>query len=187
MFGPTLVDHLRLTFGHVIYTHRAHAELAARYSRWHRLLQAAEAFLMLGTAITSVAVLTTGELAYAIAAAITAGLGVSIVVARLILKLDATIDAHRTCSARLWHVREQYRALLSDLNDGDMTPEQARDRRDALMATLHAIYEQSPPADRAAYESARRAVPADFEAVLSEEEVDRFLPASLQKRTTSAA
>jgi hypothetical protein len=187
MLGPTLVDHLRLTFGHVIYTHRAHAQLAARYARWNRLLQGAEAFLMLATAVTSVALLTSGEIAYAVASAIAAGLAVSILLVRLVLDLDKTVDAHRACSAHLWHIREQYRALLADLNDGTLTLEHARERRDALMRTLYAIYEKAPAADRAAYESARRAVPAGHEAVLSEAEIDRFLPESLQKGDRPAA
>ena len=37
MFELTLIDHLRLTFGHVAYRHKTHSQLAherARRSRW---------------------------------------------------------------------------------------------------------------------------------------------------------
>ena len=30
MFQLTLVDHLRMTFGHIVYQHRAHAQIAYR-------------------------------------------------------------------------------------------------------------------------------------------------------------
>jgi hypothetical protein len=187
MFGLTLVDHLRLTFGHVIYSHRAHAQLAARYTSWSRWLQAGEALLLLVTVVCCVALLTTGLLAYAAAGAIAAAIALCAVVGRLVFDFETRINAHRVCSGRLWHIREQYRALLADLRDGELTLEQARQRRDALMSTLQEIYEKAPPADRAAYEAARREVPADHDAVLSDEEVDRFLPASLHSGSKSAA
>ena len=187
MFGLTLVDHLRLTFGHVIYSHRAHSQLAARHARWSRWLHASELLLMLASALASVAVLATGVIAYAIVTAIAAVLSLCLLAARLAFDFDSSVSAHRSCSARLWHIREQYRALLADLKDGAVTLDVARDRRDALMRTLQDIYENAPPADRAAYESARQAVPADHEAVLDDEEVDRFLPRSLHKGGNTAA
>ena len=54
-------------------------------------------------------------------------------------------------------------------------------RRDSLMTTLHHIYGQAPPADQAAYQSARESLGTLDESVLSDEEIDRFLPRSLQK------
>jgi hypothetical protein len=55
------------------------------------------------------------------------------------------------------------------------------------MLTLHDIYDKAPAADQAAYEAARRAIPADHEAMLSDEEVDRFLPPALHKGRQPAA
>jgi hypothetical protein len=187
MFALTLVEHLRLTFGHVIYSHRAHAQLAERNSRWSRWLLGAEAVLMLTAAVSSVTVLTTGELASAVIAAIGAAAALCAVLLRLVVDFDSRASAHRACSAQLWHIREQYRALLADLRDGNLTLDEARQRRDALMITLSDIYEKAPPADRAAFEAARRQVPADHDAVLSDEEVDQFLPASLHVGDKSAA
>ena len=187
MLAPTLVDHLRLTFGHVIYTHRAHTQLAARYGRWNRLLQGVEGLCLLVTVVFTVALLTSGEPAYGVVTAIAAGAAVLALTARVILDLDSAGNAHRECGARLWHIREQYRALLADLQDGHLTLDAARERRDELMMTLHNIYEKAPLADQAAYEAARRAIPIDHEAVLSDEEVDRFLPPTLHKSRPSAA
>jgi hypothetical protein len=187
VLGLTLVDHLRLTFGHVIYTHRAHTQLAARCTRWNRLLQGVEGLGLLATVVCSVALLTTGEVAYGVGTAGAAGAAILALAGRVMLDLDAKGNAHRICGARLWHIREQYRALLADLQDGHLTLEHARERRDALMTTLHDIYEKAPLADQAAYEAARHAVPTDHEGVLSDEEVDRFLPATLHKDRQPAA
>jgi hypothetical protein len=181
MFGLTLVDHLRLTFGHVIYTHRAHTQLAWRHARWNRWAQGAEALLMLVAALASVALVFSGETAYGIASATAASLGVCALIVRLVFDFDQSASAHRVCSARLWAIREQYRALLSDVKDETVTLDGARERRDVLMSMLHAVYEHAPPADSSVYDAARRAVPDAQEVALTDAELDRFLPVSLQK------
>jgi hypothetical protein len=181
MFGLTLTDHLRLTFGHVIYSHRTHAEIAARHARWHRWFTIAASVLMLATASASLATVFTAEVGYAIVAAVAAILAIAAAVAQLVCGFDRSALAHRACSANLWRIREQYRALLADLHDGAITIEVARDRRDALMTSLHRIYENAPPADREIYQAARQGMALTDETTLSDEEIDRFLPVSLHK------
>lgn len=187
MLGLTLVDHLRLTFGHVIYAHRAHTNVALRHATWNRWLQLAEAILVLTAALTAVAVAFTGLQAYGIVTAVAAASAAAVLLVRVVFDFERSANVHRACSARLWYIREQYRAVLADLRDELLTVDAAREKRDALMAAFHAVYEAAPPADRAAYEAARKALPASDGAELSDEELDRFLPASLQKRGTSAA
>jgi hypothetical protein len=187
MFGLTLVDHLRLTFGHVIYAHRAHTQLALRHARWSRWLLAAEALLTLAAALAAVALLFTGQRPYGVVTAVAAGLAACAVIVRLVFDFDRSASAHRTCSARLWLIREQYRAVLADVRDQTLTIDAARERRDSLMAVLHGVYAEAPPADRAIYEAARSALPGTDDGDLTDEEVDRFLPASLQKGGTPAA
>ena len=186
MFGLSLTDHLRLTFGHVIYSHRAHATTAAQHARWDRWLKTGEVLLMMGTAIAAVALVFTLNPAHAVATAIMASAAALTMIVRIALDFEHTSSTHRSCSARLWHIREQYRAVLSDLQDGVLTVEGARDRRDALMASLHHIYEDAPPSDRETYQSARQSLARLDEAVLSDEEIDQFLPPSLQKAGRSA-
>lgn len=181
MFGLSLEDHLRLTFGHVIYSHKVHATSAARQARWDRWLKAAEALLLLLTAVAAGALVFTPDPRFGIAAASTAGLGMTVLIVRLAFDFERTSLAHRTCSTRLWHLREQYRAVLADLKDGALTIEAARDRRDALMATLQRVYEHAPTTDREQYQTARQSLATLDEAKLTDEEIDRFLPPSLQK------
>ena len=187
MFSLTLVDHLRLTFGHVIHAHRTHARLAARHAAWNRWTLGLEAVLVMATAAASGALVATGFFAYAAIAAVTGAAAAIVVILRLVLDFDRRITAHRSCSARLWHLREQYRAVLSDLRDGQLTIDAARERRDALMSRLQAVYEDAPPAERAMYEAAHRSLSGAEDGTLSDEEIDRFLPVSLQKGGTSAA
>jgi hypothetical protein len=186
VFGLSLADHLRLTFGHVIYSHKVHATRAARHARLDRALKTAEALFLLSTAAAAAAIVVTPEPALAIATATTAALATTVLIIRLAFDFERSAHAHRDCSTRLWYLREQYRALLADLKDGALTVEGARDRRDALMATLQRIYEHAPPADREQYQSARQSLKSLDEETLSDEEIDRFLPPSLQKTSAPA-
>jgi hypothetical protein len=125
--------------------------------------------------------------ALALVLAVTTSLAVCVLALRVLLDLEGRANAHRTCGARLWHIREQFRAALADLKDGHLTLDAARAERDALMARLQAIYDTAPPADRTMYEAARSAAPNVHEDAILDEEVDKFLPESLQKGGKSAA
>ena len=187
MFKLSLVDHLRLTFGHVIYTHRAHARLAARHAAWNRWTQGLEGVFVLATAASSAALAATGLLAYAIVAVVAGTAAAGVLLLRIVIDFDRRASAHRACSARLWHLHEQYRALLADLRDGELSIDDARERRDVLMDKVEAVYEDAPPAERAMYEAAHGSTSSTHDGMLSDEEIDRFLPVSLQKGGTSAA
>jgi len=181
VFGLSLVDHLRLTFGHVIYSHKAHTLAAERHARLDRWLKAGEALLMLATTISAIALAFTLNPVHAWSTAATAALAMCTLIARVTTTHDRLSKTHQVCGAHLWHVREQYRALLSDLRDGALTPEAARERRDALMASLHRISEDAPLPERARYQSARETLGPIKESHLSDEEIDQFLPPSVQK------
>jgi len=70
--------------------------------------------------------------------------------------------------------------LLSDLSDGAIEIDTVRRRRDELMAELSGVYENAPPADHQAYQTAAQAILTADERALTDEEIDRFLPKSLQ-------
>ena len=175
MFQLSLLDHLRLTFGHVVYRHQAHAQIARSRTHQSRWLRGAETLLMAATAIGAVGAAFARGYGYAIASAVFAVLALVTLLLHLMFDLDASARAHASCAARLWLIREQYRALLSDLCDGAIDVDAARRGRDTLMTELHAIYESAPLADQ---QIAGR--PGD-QAALSDEEIDVFLPRSLQK------
>lgn len=183
----TLLDHLRLTFGQVVYRHKAHSQIAHSYARRSRWLRAAEASLMVGVALATCGAAFGGGRAYAVVGAVLAGFALLALLVDLAFDLDPSAQAHATCATRLWLIRERYRALLSDLADGAIDVEAARRGRDVLMSELHAIYESAPPVDPEAYQSAARTVAALDEAALSDDEIDLFLPKSLQKAGKSAA
>jgi hypothetical protein len=187
MFDFTLLDHLRLTFGHIVYRHRAHSRIAYSRGRWSRWLRGVEAVLMTGVAFSTLAVAFGRGQPYAIAGTVLAGLALTTLLIHLTFDLEGSAHTHGACASRLWYIREQYRALLSDLSDGAVTLDGARSRRDWLMSELHGIYENAPPADHQAYQSAAKAILTADESAMPDEEIDRFLPKSLHKAAKSPA
>ena len=103
------------------------------------------------------------------------------------LDFDPRVYAHRSCAAKFWLLCEKYRALLTELQDGVLQPEDLRERRDVLIREVHNVYEQAPLADRGAYHLAKQALSSTQAHTLSDAEIDRFLPHSVQRGNPTPA
>jgi len=187
MFPLTLIDHLRVTFGHVVYRHKTHALVAQSRARWSRRLRVLEVVSVLGVAFTAIGVAFGRGPVFAGVCAALAAVAAVLLVLHVTLDLDESARVHAACASQLWQMREKYCALLSDLADGALDLDEVRRRRDALMAAMHAIYENAPPADHPAYQAAARAIRSADDTTLSDEDIDMFLPKSLHKSGSSAA
>ena len=163
MFSLTLLDHLRLTFSQIIQRHKAHTQAAQSNARWNRRLRGGEALLMGGVTVAAVGAAFGHGSVLSIVAAVLAGAALVFLLVHLTFDFDTSAHAHAACSAHLWRMRERYRSLLSDLQDGVLDVAEARRRRDALMDELGTIYENTP------------ASPVD-EPDVADAEVDLFLP-----------
>jgi hypothetical protein len=181
MFQVTLLDHIRLSFGGVVHSYKAHSELARRLTQRLWRLRAGELALLGGALAAAIAGILRSDVRYVVLSAVLCGSALVLFTFYVAVNLESRIYAHRWCASRLWLVREKYRALLSEMRDGTITLEAVRDRRDLLLNELHAIIEHAPLVDRPAYQSARAALSAASESALTDEEIDRFLPPSLRK------
>ena len=90
MFELTLIDHLRLTFGHVVYRHKTHSQLAHERARRSRWLKAIEAALMAGVVGTATAAAFGKGPIYTTLAAVLAAIAVAA------LLVDLTLDFGRS-------------------------------------------------------------------------------------------
>ena len=164
MFSLTLRDHLHVTFSQIVEQHKSHARKALSQARWGRRLRGVEALLMGGVSIAAVSAAYGQGRITTIVAAVLAGAALLVLLAHLAFDVDASARAHAEMANRLWHIRERYRALLSDLHEGVVDVGGARTRRDALMNELQHIYSSGPmsPSD---------ALPNEAEAVRKAEPV----------------
>lgn len=183
MFQITLLDHLRLSFGSAIHGYKAHSAIAERLTRRLWQMRIAELVLLGGAVGAAVTGAYRGQVRYAVAAALLSGAALALFTVYVAVNLEARIYAHRWCASRLWLIREKYRALLSEMRDGMLTPEGVRERRDQLLNEMHAVDDHAPLVDRPTYQSARQALASAAETPLTDEEIDAFLPPSLRKQS----
>ncbi len=181
MFQVSLLDHIRLSFGGVVHGHNAHNELAGRLTQRLWQLRAGLLALLAGTLAAALAGILRSDVRWVVVSVVLSGAALAVFTFYVVVNLESRIYAHRWCASRLWLVREKYRALLSEMHDGTITLEGVRERRDQLAAELHGIIEHAPLLDRPAYQKARSSLTAVPESALTDEEIDRFLPASLRK------
>jgi hypothetical protein len=186
MFDLSLVDTLRLAFGQVVYHHKSHARAASSLARWSRWFRAAETVLMMGVVVSALGAAFGGSHAYAVVSAILASLALLALLIHVTFDFESTARAHHVCTTRLWSIREQYRALLSDLNDHAIEPEAARVRRNKLMEEVAAIHDSAPALTRRIFMLPPNSVGGAEELALADEEIDRFLPKSLHGTEGSA-
>lgn len=179
LFQLSLVDHIRLSFGSVATSYRAHARAAERLAARARRSRIVLAVL-LGMATGSSLLALTGVRPFQIAAAAlmaTSLVGLTVVHS---LEYEARAFAHRACAAQLWLLCEKYRALLAEVHDGLIDLPETTSRRDNLMREVQNVYEHALPADREAYQIAREALGAGT-GTPSDQDIDQFLPASLRQ------
>jgi SMODS and SLOG-associating 2TM effector domain family 4 len=184
MFQLSLVDHIRLSFGAVTTSYRAHARAAARLSAraWQTRVVV---MILLGLATAAALVALTGARQFQIAAAVLAGVALLSFAIALSLDFEPRAYAHRACAAQLWLLCEKYRALLAEVHDGLVDLPAVTKRRDELMREVQIVYEHALPADREAYQIAREAL-GSGESAPSDQEIDKLLPASLRQRASAS-
>jgi hypothetical protein len=179
MFQLSLVDHIRLSFGSVTTSYRAHARAAERLSSraWQSKVLV---MLLLALATGASLIALTGARPFQIAAAALATVAVLGFAIANSLGFEPRAYAHRACAAQLWLLSEKYRALLAEVHDGLVDLADVTKRRDDLMREVQIVYEHALPADRDAYQIARDALGAG-ESAPSDQDIDKMLPASLRQ------
>jgi hypothetical protein len=179
MFNLTIVDHIRLSFGHVAQNYTRHAQAADRLAgvalnaRLTILILLGisvglSAAVALGAGrtvqISLVAVLSLAFLSYALVASI---------------GIEERLLGHRFRANRLWLLSERYRALLAEVHDGLLDRDAILARRDALIQQFGEIDEQGLAAQSASVRGRGRA--QSQTRALSEEQIDEYLPLTLRK------
>ena len=112
MFCLSVVDHIRLDFGHVAQNYTVHADAAERLAGYILKVRIAILALLAMTVIAAVAAIGLPSWNFDVSVAIGSTLALAAYVAQTALALEARVQAHRTCAHRLWLIAEGYRSLL---------------------------------------------------------------------------
>jgi hypothetical protein len=178
LFRLSIVDHIRLSFGHVVQNYTVHIRAAERQATAAMYARTIVPALMATASALSVAVILGAGRYTQIAAAVTSALAFLAYVAVASLGLEDRVIAHRIIASRLWMLCERYRGLLAEIHDGVIDQEGVRIRRDELIKEFHDIFERTSPGHRGADSVVGRK--AWSGAGLTEDQIDEFLPESLR-------
>jgi hypothetical protein len=187
--GKTALEaQIRECFGRVVYSTKTHekcADLCMERLRWIKIAQ------------IGLSAITTGGLLTAILGdpKVTQGaMIVSTLFSTILLMLTAYMkdvdpgqqaEKHKKTASELWDIRESYLSILSDLHDGDLDIAASRGKRDELQSRLTAIYATAPRTNAKAYGIASDGLKTKEEMTFSDEEIDKFLPVTLRRTSSS--
>lgn len=97
--------------------------------------------------------------------------------------LGEIAQKHVNSANKLWNIKETYLSLLIDIKVHKLKPDEIIVKRDFLQNELHNIYSGSPRTYSRAYASARRSLRRYKDYMLSDEEIDAFLPTGLRVKS----
>ncbi len=146
----------------------------------------------LKTAEIALAAVTTTGLVIAMLGTGNWGMGVSTLASTLLLglifytkdfDLGKVSEQHKNTSDALWHLREKYLDLLTDLQTEAASPDNIMRRRDTLREELNSVYSCALVTSTEAYAAAQKALQLNEDLTFSEIEIDMLLPIGLRKIT----
>jgi hypothetical protein len=157
MFHLETSDYIRLTFESLKQAYDAHAEAAARLSRFSSYFRLVTLALTGGAAVLA-AIAMSGGWIMQVSAAVMAAFAFGACAAYIGYDQQPRIYGHRASAARIWVIVEKYRALVADLESGAIDPQTLHERRNALLYEASDIFERVAPDDRFTFDIARRAL-----------------------------
>jgi hypothetical protein len=157
MFQLESADYVRLTYESLRQAYEAHAEAAARLSRFSSYFRLVTLGLS-GTAAVLAAIAISSGWLVQLAAAVAATGAFATCAAYVAYDQQPRIYGHRASAARIWVIVEKYRALIADLDAGTVDARTLHERRNALLYEASEIFERAAPDDRFTFDIARRAL-----------------------------
>lgn len=157
MFQLETADYVRLTYESLQQAYEAHADAAARLSRFSSYYRMAMLGVTGASAVLGAIAMASGWMTH-VAAAILAACAFGACAAYVAYDQQPRIYGHRASAARIWVIVEKYRALMADLESGGVDPRALHERRNALLYEASEIFERVAPDDRFTFDIARRAL-----------------------------
>lgn len=174
-----LLAQVRESFGRVVYSYKAHekqADICFTKHRWQQGVLIALTAISSGTFLVAVVGLLGDPVLTSLATSSIALLVTWISLGAKTFRFADECEAHRDIASRLRGVRESYISLIADLMSGDLSDDQARDRRDELQDAARAAYANAPRTSAKAFTRAQEGLKHNEEMTFTPREIDLFLP-----------
>lgn len=188
--GRTALEaQIRECFGRVVYSTKTHekcADLCMGRLQWIKIAQIVLSAITTGGLLT--AILGDPKVAQVAMVVSTIFSTVLLVLTAYMKDVDPGQQAekHKKTASELWDIRESYLSILSDLHDGNLDIVTSRGKRDELQSRLASIYATAPRTNSKAYGIASDGLKTQGEMTFSDEEIDKFLPATLRRAASTS-
>lgn len=176
-----LESQLRENYGKIVYSHKTQEKCADILSKRNNRIKNAQIILS-GLITTGLLVrVFKGEEWALILSTILSAIQFGLTSFLKEYNLGETIQKHATAALELLDIRERYFSLLTDLKANLISTSDIISKRDELQDELSKTYKGSPRTFFKAYSKAQTALKVNEELTFSDEEIDKFLPASLRR------
>lgn len=180
-----LEEQVRECFGKVVWTHKTHEKCADILSSRHNTIKLWQILLSAATTTGIVGIMITSEKWLEVTSAVVSF--ASFFLSTFVKKynLEELIIKHRNAAIELWDIRESYLSLLFDIRACNLSCRKICAKRDSLQARLHKLYKGCPRTSYKAYQDASKALKENDELTFTDDEIDKFLPTTLQYTSSS--
>ena len=176
-----LESQLRENYGKIVYSHKTQEKCADILTKRNNRIKNAQIILA--------ALITTGLLVRIfkgqewalIVSTILSAIQFALTSFLKEYNLGETIQKHNTAALELLDIRERYLSLITDLKARLITTKEIIEKREELQEELSKTYKGSPRTFSKAYTTAQKALQINDELTFSDNEIDKFLPATLRK------
>jgi hypothetical protein len=174
-----LLAQVREVYGRIAYTHKTHEIQAdifyAKHRNQRRWLVALTA-VSSGTFLASLLDVALSKQWASLVMSFIALLVTAVNLGTKNFKYGEEMQQHRDTAAELWNVRESYLSLITDIQAGVRSVDDAINQRDELQQRCFAILSDAPRTTRKAYETAQDRLKNREDLTFSEREIDLLLP-----------
>lgn len=177
-----LEDQIRECYGRVVWTHKTHEKCADILNTRQSRVKLAQLIL---SAITTTGILISVFGDSKMIGITSAVLSLGLTMLNAYVKqydLSKVAQKHADAAINTWDIRERYLSLLVDVKNEVLTIDELTIKRDQIQSELLSVYKESPRTFSKAYNKASKALKEMEQLTLSDEEVDKFLPAALKKQ-----
>jgi hypothetical protein len=176
-----LEGQLRECYGRVVYSHKTH-ELCSDILLGK--LSSIKLWQIVLSAVTTCGFITV-FFGYG-----TVGISVGVLASTVLLILNTytkdydlgeLAQKHKQAAIEIWHIREKYLSLITDLAMAERPLAEITQERDTLLGDLNSVYSGAPSTNHKAYRKAQKALQKDDDMTFTATEIDAFLPDELKR------
>jgi hypothetical protein len=176
----TQLQVIRESFGRVLYTHKTHEKDRERLATLGTISKWINIGLSGVTFGGIVATVGTKDTLWLVVSLILSTLSVGFAIFQMSFDPLKKAAGHRAAAKQLLEIRNKYLYLMADIVDGSSAVGEIRDRRDQLEKEAVDAYAVAPDTSPKAYKKAQTALQVQEDMTFSDDELNRFLPASLR-------